>query len=108
LEEFLLQVRKAEVDLSRACRLLHPRNVPMVSCTDKTGEANTVTLAWSMPTSFDPPLVAIGVSPRRYSHRLIEETKEFVVNVPTIEIARETLLCGRVSGRSITSLRRHL
>ncbi len=52
-----------------------------------------------MPTSFDPPLVAISVSPRRYSHRLIEETKEFVVNVPTIEIARETLFCGRVSGR---------
>ena len=71
----------------------------MVSCIDKTDGANIVTLAWSMPTSSDPPLIAISVSPRRYSHRLIEETKEFVVNVPTIEIARETLFCGRVSGR---------
>lgn len=94
-----MPVRKVEVDLSRAYRLLYPRNVVMVSCTDKTGKANIVTLAWSMPTSFDPPLVAISVSPRRHSHRLIEETKEFVVNVPTIEIARETLFCGRVSGR---------
>ncbi len=95
----MLQVRKVEVDLSRAYRLLHPRNVVMVSCIDKTGGANIVTLAWSIPTSSDPPLVAISVSPRRYSHRLIEGTKEFVVNVPTIEIARETLFCGRVSGR---------
>lgn len=94
-----MQVRKVEVDLLRAYRLLHPRNVVLVSCIDKTGEANIVTLAWSMPTSFDPPLVAISVSPRRYSHRLIEETKEFVVNVPTIETAREALFCGRVSGR---------
>jgi flavin reductase (DIM6/NTAB) family NADH-FMN oxidoreductase RutF len=94
-----MQVEKLEVDLSRAYRLLHPRNVVMVTCVDKKGEANIVTLAWSMPTSFDPPLIAISVSPRRYSHKLIEETKEFVVNVPTIEIARETLFCGRVSGR---------
>ena len=95
----MLQVRKVEVDLSRAYRLLHPKSVVMVSCIDKTGKANIVTLAWSMPTSSDPPLVAISVSPRHYSHRLIEETKEFVVNVPTIEIVRETLFCGRVSGR---------
>lgn len=92
--------RKVEVDFSYAYRLLHPRNVVMVSCIDKTGRANIITLAWSMPTSFDPPLVAISVSPRRYSHRLIEETKEFVVNVPTIEIVKETLFCGRVSGRN--------
>ena len=92
----MLQVRKVEVDLSRAYRLLHPKSVVMVSCTDKTGKVNIITLAWSMPTSANPPLIAISVSPRRYSHRLIKETKEFVVNVPTIEIARETLFCGRV------------
>lgn len=101
----MLQVRKVEVDLSRAYRLLHPRNVVMVSCKDKTGEANIITLAWSMPTSANPPLVAVSVSPRRYSHRLIEETKEFVVNVPTIDIARETLFCGRVSGRKHDKLK---
>jgi len=95
----MLDVRKVNVDLSRAYRLLHPRNVVMVTCVDDTGKSNIVTLAWSMPTSFDPPLVAISVAPQRYSHTLIEKTGEFVVNVPTLEIARETLFCGRVSGR---------
>jgi flavin reductase (DIM6/NTAB) family NADH-FMN oxidoreductase RutF len=99
LGEIWLQVGKIEVDLYLAYRLLHPRNVVMVSCVDKAGRANIITLAWSMPTSADPPLIAISISPRRYSHRLIEETKEFVVNVPTIEIVRETQFCGRISGR---------
>lgn len=71
----------------------------LVTSTDRMGKANIVTLAWSMPTSFDPPQVAISVSPQRYSHKLIEESGEFVVNVPTIEITREVLLCGRTTGR---------
>jgi len=30
---------------------------------------------------------------------LIEETKEFVVNVPTMDTLKETLFCGRKTGR---------
>jgi hypothetical protein len=44
-------------------------------------------------------LVAISIAPRRPSHALIEETKEFVVNIPTMGILKETLFCGRASGR---------
>ncbi|MEM3824201.1 MAG: flavin reductase family protein, partial [Candidatus Bathyarchaeia archaeon] len=62
---------------------------------------NIITLAWAMPTSINPPLVAISIAPRRYSHALIEETEEFVINIPTMEILRETLFCGRRSGRNL-------
>jgi flavin reductase (DIM6/NTAB) family NADH-FMN oxidoreductase RutF len=44
-------------------------------------------------------MVAISIAPRRLSHRIIEETGEFVVNVPTMDIVKETLFCGRISGR---------
>jgi len=94
-----LEVRKVRVDLSSTYRLLHPRLVVLVSCVDKTGKANVITLAWSMPVSISPPMVAMSIAPKRYSHQLIEETKEFVVNVPTMDIVRETLFCGRRSGR---------
>lgn len=93
-----MNTSKVEVDLALAYRLLHPRHVVLVSCSDKTGKANIITLAWSMPTSIQPPLLVISVRPERYSHRLIEEAGEFVVNVPTMEIVKETLYCGRVSG----------
>lgn len=91
-------IGKINVALETAYRLLHPRNTVLVSCIDKTGRTNIITLAWSMPTSIDPPMVAISVAPKRYSHHMIEETGEFVVNIPTMEIVRQSLFCGRISG----------
>ncbi|MGB9741167.1 MAG: flavin reductase family protein [Candidatus Bathyarchaeia archaeon] len=88
-----------DVNPSNALRLIHPMHVVLVSCIGKSGKPNIITLAWAMPTSINPPLVAVSIAPRRYSHRLIEETKEFVVNIPTIEILDEISLCGTVSGR---------
>lgn len=90
---------KKEVDPQTAIRLLHPMHTVLVTCIDKTGKPNIITLAWAMPTSINPPLTAISVRPNRHSHALIEETKEFVVNIPTMEILRETLFCGRTSGK---------
>ena len=92
---------KVDVDLGFAYRLLHPRNTVLVSCIGKNGKANIITLAWSMPVSANPPLAAVSIAPRRYSHSLIEETGEFVINIPTVEILKETLYCGRVSGRNV-------
>jgi len=87
------------VSPSNAFRLVHPMHTVLVSCVGKDGKPNIITLAWAMPTSISPPLVAVSIAPRRYSHSLIEETKEFVVNIPTIEILDATFYCGRVSGR---------
>ncbi|MGQ9460147.1 MAG: flavin reductase family protein [Candidatus Bathyarchaeaceae archaeon] len=95
-----METRKVEVDLSSAYRLLHPRLVVLVSCVDEAGKANVITLAWSMPVSINPPIVAISIAPKRYSHQLIQKTGEFVVNIPTMNIVRETLFCGRRSGKT--------
>jgi flavin reductase (DIM6/NTAB) family NADH-FMN oxidoreductase RutF len=89
------------VNLSSCSRLLHPMHTVLVSCVGKTAKPNIITLAWAMPTSSDPPLVAISVRPERHSYALIEETKEFVVNIPTMAILRETLFCGRKSGSKL-------
>lgn len=90
--------RKVEVYSELAYRLLHPRHTVLVTCTDKTGKANIITLAWSMPTSINPPMVVLSIAPKRRSHRMIERTGEFVVNIPTMKIVRQTLFCGRISG----------
>jgi len=84
---------------SNAYRLVHPMHTVLVSCVGKNGKPNIITLAWAMPTSINPPLVAVSIAPRRHSHSLIEETGEFVVNIPTMEILDATFYCGRVSGR---------
>ncbi len=82
-------------------RLMHPRNTILVTCVDTNGKPNIITLAWSMPISMKPAIVGISIAPGRYSHDLIADTKEFAINIPTREIARQTLYCGRVSGRSV-------
>ena len=91
---------KLNVEISSAYRLLHPMHTVLVSCVDKTGKPNVLPLAWAMPTSHDPPLVAVSIGLNKYSHALIEETREFVVNLPTVDIVEETLACGRTSGRN--------
>lgn len=91
---------KIDVAFSLAYRLLHPMHTVLVSCVEKTGKPNVLPLAWAMPTSRDPALVAVSVAPARYSHRLIEEAGEFVVNLPTLDIIEETLTCGRTSGKN--------
>jgi flavin reductase (DIM6/NTAB) family NADH-FMN oxidoreductase RutF len=90
---------KVNVDVQLALRLLHPMHTVLVTCIGRARKPNIITLAWVMPTSMDPPLVAISVKPSRRSHALIEQAKEFVVNIPTMDILDATLFCGRKSGK---------
>jgi flavin reductase (DIM6/NTAB) family NADH-FMN oxidoreductase RutF len=98
---------KVEIPGPKAYRLLYPRHVVLVSCIDPaTEKPNIITLAWSTPLSMDPPLVGISVAPKRYSHGLIQESKEFVINVPPMEILQKVAGCGSVSGRSVDKFSR--
>ncbi|UCD45354.1 MAG: flavin reductase family protein [Candidatus Bathyarchaeota archaeon] len=76
-------------------------NVVMATCVGRSGRPNIITLGMYMPISIDPPLVCIGVAPRRYSHALIEETGEFVVNTPSIDLEEQMHYCGVRSGRDV-------
>jgi flavin reductase (DIM6/NTAB) family NADH-FMN oxidoreductase RutF len=97
---------KLEVNSTYAYRLLHPMHTVLVSCVGKAGKPNVTTLAWAMPTSNKPPLVAISVSPQRHSHTLIEESQEFVINIPTLELLQSTYACGTFSGRSFDKFKK--
>ncbi|MEW6328487.1 MAG: flavin reductase family protein [Candidatus Micrarchaeota archaeon] len=81
-------------------RRFYPARLVLVTSVDEKGKPNIITLAWAMPASFEPPLVAIAIGKTRYSHSLVRTCKEFVVNFPGESLARETLLCGSISGRN--------
>jgi flavin reductase (DIM6/NTAB) family NADH-FMN oxidoreductase RutF len=97
---------KTEVNSVYSYRLLHPMHTVLISCIGKNGKPNVTTLAWAMPTSNDPPLIAISLSPKRHSHKLIEETGEFVVNIPTLEILQAVYACGSLTGRSFDKFKK--
>lgn len=65
------------------------------------GQPNIITLAWVTPVSHRPPLVAVAVAPRRYSHGLIAASGELTLNVPPWELLEETYYCGSASGRDV-------
>ena len=78
---------------------LAPVPVVLVSCATKEGKHNIVTVAWAGTVCSDPPQIAIGLRPQRFSHQLIADTGEFVVNMPTQDQAEIVDHCGMVSGR---------
>ena len=77
---------------------LYPNPVVLVSCSHD-GADNIITLAWIGTVCSDPKLLGIGVRPSRYSHSLIKEKGEFVINQPTVELLEATEYCGTKSGR---------
>jgi len=100
----VLRVDKVEVR-EREVLLLHPRNTVIVTCCTPDGRPNAITIAWFTPLSLKPPLVAISVAPRRYSHDLISRTEEFVINVPTMDMLKHVWICGTKSGKEVNKIR---
>ena len=96
---------KVAVPFERALYLLHPYNSTLVTSKGKDGKENVMAVAWIIPVSVNPPLLAMNIRPGRYSHKLIKETKEFVVNIPTFSQARKVLICGRRTGRNTDKLK---
>jgi flavin reductase (DIM6/NTAB) family NADH-FMN oxidoreductase RutF len=78
-----------------------PKLTVLVSVEDKnqSSKPNIITIAWHSPVSLTPPEYGISVDPRRYSHDLIVEAGEFVVNFAGFELVDDMHFCGRRSGR---------
>lgn len=79
--------------------MLYPVPAVLVSCSDKEGNDNVLTVAWAGTVCSDPVMLSISVRKERYSHHMIEESREFVVNLTTKELVRATDYCGVRSGR---------
>ena len=81
--------------------LLNPRPAVLVTCCDAQGNPNVLSVAWHTPLSHDPPLVGISIDMRRYSHALIQQSGQFVVNVVGQTFQEAIEGCGNVSGRQV-------
>ncbi len=78
---------------------LYPVPAVLVSC--GVERPNIITLAWVGTVCSDPPAIGIGVRPERYSHGLIVQHGEFVVNLPRADQVGVVDYCGQVSGRDV-------
>ena len=85
----------------KAGNMLNPVPAVMVSCQDKKGNTNIITVAWAGTICTNPPMLSISVRPERHSYHMIEETGEFVVNLTTKDLVYACDYCGVTSGREV-------
>ena len=91
-------MHKIEVLIERSNRLINNGCVILVTSRYR-GKNNIITLAWQMPVSHKPKLTSIAVHKKHFSHGLIRNSREFVINVPTRFFVKEVHFCGTVSGK---------
>jgi flavin reductase (DIM6/NTAB) family NADH-FMN oxidoreductase RutF len=77
---------------------LLPTPVVLVSVAGGDGAANVLTIAWVGTVCSAPPMLSVAVRPSRYSWRLLNAAREFVVNIPPADLVRKVDLCGMWSG----------
>lgn len=81
--------------------MLYPVPPVLVTCHNKKGESNMLTVAWAGTICSTPAMLSISVRKERYSHAMLMETGEFVVNLPTEDLVWETDEAGVRSGRDV-------
>ena len=79
---------------------VYPIPAVMVTCGDME-KSNIITIAWTGIICSTPAKVYISVRPERYSYEIIKDTKEFVINLTTKDLAYQTDWCGVKSGKDV-------
>ena len=79
---------------------IYPIPAVMVSC-GTMEKSNIITVAWTGILNTNPAIVYISVRPTRYSYNLIKNQGEFVINLTTKDLVKQTDWCGVKTGAKV-------
>jgi flavin reductase (DIM6/NTAB) family NADH-FMN oxidoreductase RutF len=96
----MMEVRMAKQNWKPG-NMLNPVPAVMVSVADRDGRDNIITIAWAGTVCTNPPMVSISVRPERFSYHMLEESKEFVINLTNESLVKACDYCGVTSGRDV-------
>lgn len=96
---------KEPFPLSKVYQLLEPGPVVMVT-TSQNKKANIMTMSWHMMIDFEPPIVGCIISNRNHTFDILAETKECVINIPTVELAETVVGVGNTTGSKINKFKK--
>jgi flavin reductase (DIM6/NTAB) family NADH-FMN oxidoreductase RutF len=82
----------------------YPRVAAIVTAQAK-GRENAMAVAWHTSISFVPPLYGIAISPKRFTYKLIVDSREFGVNFLPFAEAELVASVGGSSGWEIDKFR---
>ena len=97
---------RKEVPLDVAYRLLGCGPVVLVSSI-LDGRAGITPIAWNMPVSDEPPIIALEIWKDHFIHKAILKTGDFVINIPSSEMADTVRKLGSVSGKKVDKFKEY-
>jgi flavin reductase (DIM6/NTAB) family NADH-FMN oxidoreductase RutF len=95
-----MRSKKKLYPLSEVYRLLESGPVVLVT-TARAGRANVMPMSWHTMMEFVPPLVGCVISSQNHTFEMLRATRECVINIPTVELAKKLVACGNASGQSV-------
>ena len=98
-------MKKKSFPLANVYTLLEPGPVVLIT-TSRNGVPNIMSHSWHTMMEFEPPLVGCVISGRNYSFDALKATKECVINIPTVELAKQVVTTGNCSGRKVDKFAR--
>jgi flavin reductase (DIM6/NTAB) family NADH-FMN oxidoreductase RutF len=66
---------------------------------------NFMAVAWGGISNLDPPMISVAVSHQRHTNKGIKQNKTFSVNIPSVDLVKETDYCGIVSGFKVDKVK---
>ena len=96
---------KKNLLLSAVYRLLEPGPVVLVTTAHK-GKANIMPQFWHTMMEFEPPLVGCVISGRNHSFVALTKTKECVLNILSVELAKQVVEIGNCSGSKVDKFKK--
>lgn len=78
---------------------LMPLPATMISCQKAGEKPNIITMSWVGVMCSEPPVIGVGIRLSRFSHHIIKDSGEFVLNLPSEDQVWQTDYCGHASGR---------
>ena len=68
------------------------------------GKPNFMAAAWCGIASSTPPMISVALQRHRYTNKGIKQSRAFSVNVPSVDMVKETDYCGIVSGSKVNKV----
>lgn len=80
--------------------MVYPVPPVMVSC-GNFENSNIITVAWTGIICTEPAMTYVSIRKERFSHGIIKEKMEFVINLASSDIVDKVDMCGVKSGKNV-------
>jgi flavin reductase (DIM6/NTAB) family NADH-FMN oxidoreductase RutF len=87
-------------------KVFRPYSCVFVISVDKNGKPSGMIAGWNTKCGYNPPLFAVVLSKKGYTHKLIQQSKEFVIAVPNKGLEKAVGFFGTTHGNEVDKFKR--